>query len=229
MKPVLIVQNWAAESPGTISEYLEEKGIPYQVCPLYENAPLPEPESSDRLIVLGCPYSMRDYREHEWLTRLFAHMAAAVRQDQPILGICFGAQMLAAILGAKVERNQRREIGIYDVALTEAGRSDPVFSGFPDRFPVFHWHGDTFRIPFGATHLATGADCPNQAFRKGRAVGVQFHLEPTAEEVPRWCDEYRQELSEEHKSPEEILAAFTQQAARLRELNFLLLDNFMAL
>jgi GMP synthase (glutamine-hydrolysing) len=76
-----------------------------------------------------------------------------------------------------VEANKVKEIGAMPVTLTEDGAADPLFGGFDREFPVFQWHGDTFRIPFGATWLAQSSDCKNQAFRKGNLVGVQFHLE----------------------------------------------------
>jgi len=202
MKPVVIVQNWAAESPGTIGEYFQSHDIPFRLIRLYDNEALPAPQEIDRAIVLGCPCSMNQYQQHEWLKRLFAFTAEIVRQSVPSLSICFGAQLLARVLGARVEKNDVKEIGVYTTSLTEAGKEDPIFAGFDSEFPVFHWHSDTFRIPFGATHLATGADCRNQAFRLGRLVGIQFHLEPQPEEIPLWCDEYHEELEEIGKSKE---------------------------
>ncbi|RME31958.1 MAG: type 1 glutamine amidotransferase [Candidatus Zixiibacteriota bacterium] len=229
MKPVVIVQNWAAESPGTIGEYFSSRDIPFRTVHLYRDDPLPSPGEIDRAIVLGCPCSVNEYQQHEWLKRLFAFTADIVRQNVPYLGICFGAQLLARVLGARVEKNEVKEIGVYTASLTEAGVKDPIFSGFDMEFPVFHWHGDTFRIPFGATHLATGTECRNQAFGLGKLVGVQFHLEPRPEEVPLWCDEYSEELEEVGKSKDEIIADFNSHAEQFKALNHRLLENFMAL
>jgi len=179
-------------------------------------------------IVLGCPISVNIYREHDFLLRLYDFMSKAVAAEKPILGLCMGGQMLAMVLGARVRRNPVREIGIYDVQLTETGSQDKIYDGFKSTFPVFHWHNDTFDIPEGARHLAEGENCPNQAFRKGSAVGIQFHLEPRVEEIPRWCDEYVHELTEEGLTKEKIIADFKVRAETLRKMNFLLLDNFFS-
>lgn len=229
MKPVQIIQNWASEGPGHIVSYLEAQGIPFKVRKGYDNESLEGADGGRALIVMGCPTSVRDYLQHENLKRVFACMSSAVRRRTPVLGVCFGGQMLARIHGARVEKNDVREIGIYDASLTAAGKSDPLFKGFPPAFKVFHWHGDTFRIPFEAVHVVEGISCRNQAFRLGNAVGVQFHLETTAEDVPRWCDEYLQELEEESKTKDEIVAEFESHEKDLRVLSDKLLGNFFGL
>jgi GMP synthase-like glutamine amidotransferase len=154
-------------------------------------------------------------------------MAAAVRKDLPLLGICLGGQMLAKVLGAQVRKNNVREIGIYKARLTEEGKADRLFAGFQDEFDVFHWHNDTFKISHGATFLAEGKDCRNQAFRKGNAVGLQFHVEPLPEEIPLWCDEYRDELVAENKTKDEIVGAFRNSAEKLKHMSFRLMQNFL--
>ncbi|MCP4685867.1 MAG: type 1 glutamine amidotransferase, partial [bacterium] len=151
-----------------------------------------------------------------------------VRHDLPLLGICLGGQMLAKVLGAQVQKNAVPEIGLYKTRLTEAGRGDSIFTGFEDEFEVFHWHNDTFKIPYGAALLAEGDTCRNQAFRMGNAVALQFHLEPRPEEIPIWCDEYADELSTDNKSKEDLIDAFTAQAGQLKDLNFRLLKNFLS-
>lgn len=227
MKPVLIIQNWAAESPGTIGEYLDSKEIPYRVVHLYDGEALPDNDDVDRIIVLGGPLSLSVYREHDWLKELFTYTAQAVRDNRPLLADCFGAQMLAHVLGARVEPNGVKEIGFYNTRLTEEGQNDSIFEGFSSEFDVFQWHGDTYRIPFGAKHLAKSSDCINQAFRKGNAVGVQFHLEPQINEIPNWCDEFTKELTEFGLTKDEIVSSFRENAEALRSLNFRLIENFL--
>jgi GMP synthase (glutamine-hydrolysing) len=227
MKPVCIVQNWAAESAGTLAEYLIEQNIPYNVVRAYEGEALPEISAVDAAIVLGTPVSVRDYLKHEYLKRVFAFTAAAVKHDLPLLGICFGGQLLARVLGADVRRNEVREIGLYKAALTDEGRQDKLFAEFEPRFDVFHWHGDTFNIPFGATLLATGETCRNQAFRKRNAVGIQFHIEPRVDEIPLWCDEYTAELAEEGKTKDAIVATYNAHADQMRSLSFRIMKNFL--
>lgn len=227
MKPVSIVQNWAAESAGNLADYLAENHIPYHVIRTYAGEALPAVASLEAAIVLGTPISVRDHLQHEYLKRLFGFIADAVRRDLPFLGVCFGGQFLARVLGADVGRNQVREIGIYKATLTEAGQQDRIFAGIEPEFDVFHWHADTFQVPFGATLLATGQTCRNQAFRKGKAVGIQFHIEPRTDEIPYWCDEYATELTEEGKTKDLIVREYCACAGQMRKLSYQLMQNFL--
>ena len=227
MKPVCIVQNWAPESPGHLADYLQENKVPCNVVRTYLGETLPKPTDIEAAVVLGTPISVRDYLQHEYLKRLFAFVAAAVKHDLPFFGICFGGQFLARVLGADVNRNPVREIGIYKATLSDEGTKDKLLAGLPREFDVFHWHADTFQIPFGATLLATSETCRNQAFRKGNAVGIQFHIEPRTEEIPLWCDEYTQELSDEGKTKEQIVSSYTAQADQMKQLSCQLMQNFL--
>lgn len=227
MKPLLVIQNCEAESAGTIVSHLEEKKHPHEVVRSFEGDPLPAPGGFAAVINLGTPLSAASYFEHDYLKAVFSLVAEVVRTDVPYLGICFGAQILARALGAQVMPNKVKEIGSYTVRLTGHGKRDPLFSRFDEEFPVFHWHGDTFRLPFESLLLAEGADCKNQAFRKRRAVGLQFHLEVDPDDVPHWCDIYKSELDEVGKKGKAVESAYRKQAEKVRQLNYRLLDNFI--
>ncbi len=147
---------------------------------------------------------------------------------KPVLGICFGAQLLAKLLGAPVRRNPVTEIGTHPVRLTAAGRSDPLFQGFPKTFPAFQWHNDTFDIPPWGLQLAESRDCPNQGFRMGSAVGLQFHLEVTAPEALRWANAYPDELRAAGISEARITRECLEQQPLMAELADRLLDSFLA-
>ncbi|RMF89548.1 MAG: type 1 glutamine amidotransferase, partial [Methanobacteriota archaeon] len=116
----------------------------------------------------------------------------ALETGAPVLGICLGAQLIAKAAGARVWQGPEKEIGWGEVRLTEEGRRDPLFKGFPLEFPVFHWHGDSFDLPSGAVPLAEN-DLYLQAFRLGGAIGLQFHLEVTAGMIRSWLSEYHEE------------------------------------
>jgi len=227
VKSIQIIQNWAAEPAGTITDYLNRHSLSYETIRSYAGESMPDVSACEAAIVLGCPHSVNIYNEFEFLKNLYAFIAAGVRHDLPLLGICLGGQMLAKVLGAQVRKNDVREIGLYRACLTEAGKADPIFAGFDDEFDVFHWHNDTFAIPYGATLLAEEETCRNQAFRKGNAVALQFHLEPRPEDIPLWCDEYSDELTAENKTKDDLVSAFADKADRLKELNFRLVKNFL--
>jgi GMP synthase-like glutamine amidotransferase len=156
---------------------------------LYEESPAaqagPLPDDLDMLIVMGGPMNVYDDADHPWLPKEMDLIRACIGAGKMVLGICLGAQLIAVALGGVVTRAPFQEIGWYPVELTEAGRRLEVFGDFPDRFTAFHWHGDTFSLPAGATHAAFSAAVPNQAFTfgQGRVVGLQFHLEETPESL----------------------------------------------
>ncbi len=105
-------------------------------------------------------------------------LRASVKSGLPTLGVCLGAQLLAAALGARVYKGPALEIGCGHVSLTPAGLEDPVLGGAGATVPVVHWHQDTFALPSGGVHLARSSLYSNQAFRAGRhAYAFQFHVE----------------------------------------------------
>lgn len=229
MKSVAIIQNCEIESAGTIRDYLRIKKYPYTEIHSYRGEKLPSQDEFGTLISLGAPLSVTKLKEHKFLSDLFEFKTKTVELGKPILGICAGAQMLAMVLGANVNRNKVKEIGICDVKLTDDGKNDEIFDGFDSILPVFQWHGETFGIPDGARHLAKSDNCPNQAFRKGNLVGLQFHLEANPPEVPLWCDAYADELAGEGLSKEQVVSDTNNNAEALRSLSFKLLDNFFSL
>lgn len=226
MKPILIVRNCEIETAGTILDYLREHDLPFIQIDSFAAQLLPDPSAHSAVVVLGCPESVYNYRQFPHLTKLYSFVAAAARIDLPYLGICGGAQMLAKVLGAEVKPNDVKEIGACRLTLTEAGKKDLLFAGFDDTFDVFQWHGDTFKVPFGAELLVEGPDCKNQAFRKGNLVALQFHLEAPIEEASVWCDSYAHELVEIGRTKEAVLASYGPLADSARRLNYRLLDNF---
>jgi GMP synthase-like glutamine amidotransferase len=226
MKPILIVQNCPFETAGSTVDYCRERKLPHTLVHSYAGHALPDPSEISAALVMGCPESVSRLNEFEYLRNLYQFIAATVRANRPYLGVCFGGQILAKVLGAEVKPNPVKEIGATRITLTEAGKSDPLFDGFPPAFDVFQWHGDTFKIPFGAELLAESVDCKNQAFRKGNLVGLQFHLETPLDEAGVWCDQYQQELAELQRTREQVLTGYKPVVDDARALNFKLLDNF---
>jgi GMP synthase-like glutamine amidotransferase len=141
---------------------------------------LADPTDYDLLVLTGAPWSVYDHgRIGSWLTTEIAWLTEAMAADVPVLGICFGAQALATALGGETVRADRPEVGWVEI---ESDRPDLVPRG-----PWMQWHYDRFVVPSGGTELARNEVCP-QAFRYGRALGVQFHPEVTAAGVGVWLD-----------------------------------------
>lgn len=173
-----VLQHVPWEGPGTIADEAAARGIRLGVVRLDRGEPVPPAEALGGVIVMGGPMSVHDTSDHPHLVHERRLLRDAVERGLPILGVCLGAQLLAAALDARVERGPLPEIGIGEVTLTEAGRGDAVLGSDTQTFPVVHWHEDTFHVPERGVLLAGSALYKNQAFRLGRrAYAFQFHIE----------------------------------------------------
>jgi len=188
---LLCLQHVPHEGPGSIRDWARRRGHAIASLQVPEGGPLPPPEAFDWLIVLGGPMGVHDVDRHPWLRDEKRALRAALDAGRRVLGICLGAQLIAEALGAGVRRGAEREIGWFPVRRTaEAAGASSGTAGttlgraFPEEFPAFHWHADTFDLPPGAVHLARSAACDQQAFALGdRVAGIQFHPEISADWV----------------------------------------------
>ena len=138
-----------------------------------------------------------EYRFHPWLREEKRFLERALSAGKTVLGVCLGAQLLADVLGARVYQNSEKEIGWLPISLRPGQMTDRLFPGAPPELTVFHWHGDTFDLPVGASCLASSAGCQHQAFAFGdRVVGLQFHIESTASSVAALVEHCGTELTE---------------------------------
>ena len=147
--------------------------------------PLPSVDAFDWLVVMGGSPHAWDVGAHPWLPAEKHLIRSAVDAGKTVLGICFGAQLLAEALGERVHSNPQPEIGWHEVVLTPEGRESFLFRHLPDHFVTFHWHSDHFSLPAGCTRLAHSEATVTQAFVCGGPplVGLQFHPEYTREIV----------------------------------------------
>lgn len=195
MKTVVAVRHVHFEDLGSFEPVLKRAG--YQIY--YIDAGLHDlrklnPLAADILFVLGAPIGVNDGERYPFLADEFALLKARLAAQKPTFGICLGAQLIAASLGARVYPSGGKEIGFARIALSEAGRESPL--RYFDDVEVLHWHGDTFDLPSGANLLAGTALCPHQAFSFGRHVlGVQFHPEADPVKIERWLIGHACELA----------------------------------
>jgi len=148
------------------------------------SAVLPDLLSVDWLIVMGGPMGVYETGRYIWLPSEQEYIAAAIQQNKKVLGICLGAQLIAASLGARVYPNKEKEIGWFPVQFSTEGPAAALAGILPPELMVFHWHGDTFDLPAQATRFATTAACANQGFIYGNnVIGLQFHLEVRRSDV----------------------------------------------
>lgn len=213
----LIIQHEEPTPPGLVAEWLDAHGIEYDTLRIDVDGRQVDPADYDLVISLGAEYAAFDDHKPE-VPREAQLMRSAVDADVPVLGLCYGGQMLARVLGAEVYRSDDAEIGWL-----------PVRSQDPDLVPEgpwFQWHFDTFRAPPGATIVADTEVGP-QAFVWGRSLGLQFHPEVTTEIMDEWVRVYRHELDADGVDPDALLDETYRRAADNRRMGLQLLDRYL--
>jgi GMP synthase-like glutamine amidotransferase len=192
---VLVVQNEGASPPGLISRWLEEQAADVSVLRIDLEGNEVDPRDYQVIVPLGSEFPAYDESRH-FVERSRRLLERAVDADVPILGVCFGGQLLARVLGGQAYRAPASEIGWIPVRSRDP---ELVSEG-----PWFQWHFDAFSVPPGATLVADN-DAGPQAFVSGRHLGVQFHPEVTPEIMDGWVSTYRHELDEEGVDPDALL------------------------
>ncbi len=185
MRPVAIFRFSASEGPGFFAEWLEGRGIPYEVIAIDGGAPVPpDLRAYSGVGMMGGPMSVND--PLAWISPLCEFLRHAVDAKVPVVGHCLGGQLLSYALGGTVTRAEKPEIGWIDVDVDEAAAGQ--WFGGQARFTSFQWHYDTFTLPPGAQRLLHNKFIPNQAFVfDDRHIGLQCHVEMTDELVRTWC------------------------------------------
>jgi GMP synthase (glutamine-hydrolysing) len=187
----LVFRHTQAEGLGLLANALREHGVHHRNLDLPRGEPPPRDfRPVGGLIVLGGPMAAYEMDRHPFLKVETELIERAIEAGRPVLGICLGAQLIAQVLGARVYKGEKREVGWAPVTLTADGRDDEVFGTAPERPVVFHMHEDTYELPPDAKNLATSPLYEQQAFRWGDFVyGIQFHLEFTDTMIGRLATE----------------------------------------
>jgi len=185
------------EGLGCIEQWIINNNHLLTQTHLYEHHHLPEVPEIDWLIIMGGPMGVHDDVVYPWLAEEKIFIRQAIDAGKTIIGICLGAQLIAEALGARVYPNDQKEIGWFDVKLSETAQKHPLFENFEKKFQVFHWHGDTFDIPFGGDPWISSDRCTNQAFLiHEKVLGLQFHLEVTEQSLKAMVENGTSELTE---------------------------------
>jgi GMP synthase-like glutamine amidotransferase len=151
-----------------------------------------------------------------WIAAEMEFISRAMEAGIPVLGVCLGSQLMARALGARVYPGRGPELGMVPIAVTPAGRQDPVFRCMPDPFEVFEWHGEVFDLPPGAVALASSDLCPIQAFRFGEAAyGLLFHAEIEPSGIEALCRECGTDLQRAGVEAEHLIRRAVPHVPRL--------------
>ena len=182
-------------SRTNISSWAAEKGYRVNQTYVCNNEDLPPVDSFDWLMVMGGSQQAWDEGGNSWLQKEKAFLSDTLAAGKIILGICFGAQLLAEALGGELFPNPQKEIGWHEVSLTREGQESFLFHKIPPSFDTFHWHSDHFSLPRSCTRLACSKATENQAFvdKDRPLVGLQFHPEYTRDMVTYYAREHSQD------------------------------------
>lgn len=197
-----VLQHTPNEGPGAVAEWAREHHHDIYIYHPYQFGNLPTAADTDFLVILGGPMSPND--DFPWIKREQALVKALLDAHKPILGICYGAQEIAKVLGYPITKAPHKEVGWAPVY-----RQNDRLSGIPYQLTVLHWHEEMFAIPDEADLLFSSDLVKNQGFvLNGNVVGLQFHLEPLAtnlREIAVNDDQYPQEHNALHQTAADII------------------------
>jgi GMP synthase-like glutamine amidotransferase len=221
MKPVAIFRHAATEGPGYFATYLTRRHVPWRVIRIDEGDAVPDsPRDYGGIVFMGGPMSVND--DLPWIGPALRLIRAAVDAGVPVLGHCLGGQLMAKALGGDVMRNPVKEIGWGEVEVLANDVAASWFGPGVRSFSSFHWHGETFTIPPGATRIAASPYCENQAFASGPHLGMQCHVEMTPDLIRAWCNDWGREVERlarrwpSVQTPAQMMESVVE---RTRELN----------
>jgi GMP synthase-like glutamine amidotransferase len=183
------------EGPGIIADWSRQHHHRMEYTRFYEGDALPKQSEVDMLVIMGGPMDAIHPEALPWMVEEMQWISDFLGQGKPVLGICLGAQMIASSLGAKIFPGEHKEIGWHNLQFLSALGEFRIFPELPATRKVFHWHGDTFTIPDGATRIASSGAFPNQGFiYDHRVMALQFHLEVTPPGVKELVENCREDL-----------------------------------
>ena len=218
MKPVRIFRHISCEGPGYFAEVLEHYNIPFElVCIDKGEMPPPQIDDVSALVFMGGPMSVND--DLPWIKQELTLIKKAVNVDLPVLGHCLGGQLISKALGGAISANPVKEIGWLPVQKIMGEQANNWLSGFSNDTPLFHWHGETFSIPEGATTILKSQHCAHQGFVLGNTLALQCHVEMTAPMVSEWASLYKDELtkpSETVQNYEDMISGLEEKVVNLQ-------------
>ncbi len=217
MKPVLICRFSTTEGAGYFATFLARNRIPTEIRAIDAGDPVPDSLAAySGLCMMGGPMSVND--DLPWIPKILERVREAVAANKPVIGHCLGGQLLAKALGARVTRAPHKEIGWGKVTVAATPQGHAWFGDLRE-FESFHWHGETFGIPNGAELILWSELCAHQAYALGKHLGMQCHVEMTAEMVRSWCDSGASEIANSRspgvQTPEVMQVDLEAKIARL--------------
>lgn len=203
MKKVIVFQHVRIEDLGLLNSLFKKKNIFLKYIKLYQGEYIPcNLEDYSLMISLGGPMNTWMEDKYPWLKKeKEAIRRFVIELNKPFIGICLGCQLLGEVIGGKIKKSKKTELGFFEINLNNQKENDPIFKNFPESFNVFQWHSYEVTNLDNPNICILGAseNTPIQLFRyKENAYGIQFHIEIEKETLKNWCSEenFRKELQE---------------------------------
>ncbi|WP_374493538.1 type 1 glutamine amidotransferase [Zoogloea sp.] len=192
MKPIAVIRHSPTEGPGHFATFLERRSLPWTLIRIDQGEAVPRSaDGFSGLCLMGGPMSVND--DLAWIPPLLDLIRKTMAADKPVIGHCLGGQLMSRALGGTVIANPVKEIGWGTVRVIDSPLAR-AWLGDTRQFESFHWHGETFSIPDGATRILESAACANQAFVLGKHLGMQCHVEMTRAMIDAWCESGADEI-----------------------------------
>ena len=217
MRPVLIFRHITCEGPGYLADFLSARDIAYDIISIDDGDQVPDSlDGVAGLVFMGGSMSVND--PLPWIADELALIRKAHAENLPVLGHCLGGQLISKALGGKVMPNPVKQIGWHPVSRIMNNESMTWLGELPEVYEVFHWHGETFTIPDGATQLLQSRFCSNQAFVIGNTLALQCHVEMTAMMVKEWLSFYSNDMPKSSASVQSKKEILVDLDKRIRSL-----------
>ena len=217
MLPIYIVCHADCEQSTYLCSYLDKQKIIYTtINAIREDITQLDLNSTSGLIIMGGKYSVND--GFSWITDEILLIQRAIEKDMPIMGVCFGAQLISKALGADISTATNMEAGWHQIKADTSKFAGNHDIKLDDSFEVFEWHEDTFSIPDGATPIFSGRNIENQGYLYNKIIAMQFHLEMTEHMIHQWLKRYCEcmpEATQYAQSPEQITERLEQRLDNL--------------
>lgn len=228
-KPICIFRHVDCEGPGYLIDVLERRGIPFKIIRIDQGDSLPRQlHDYSALVFMGGPMSVND--DLPWIQQELDLIRSAVKTRMPLLGHCLGGQLISKAMGGHISANPVKEIGWLSVSTVVSQTASQWLGDGASGHLLFHWHGETFSLPQGATLILRSRHCDHQAFVKGNILALQCHIEMTADMVREWVGRFPQELTPETETvqgAETILEDLEKKIADLQSVADTLYENWL--
>ncbi|MCK5662039.1 MAG: gamma-glutamyl-gamma-aminobutyrate hydrolase family protein [Thiotrichaceae bacterium] len=217
MLPIYIICHADCNPSSYLCSYFDKHKIAYQkINALHNDVNSLDLNSLSGLVFMGGPYSV--YDNHPWQKNELRLILRAIDKNIPIMGVCFGSQLISKVLGARVFKADHMELG-WHMIIGDTSKLDPLQPLNLDKnFEVFEWHEDVFSLPEGATSIFSSNHHENQGYVWGNILVMQFHLEMTEHMIKAWLEQYQSCLpkaSQSVQSPEYIMQALDERLHKL--------------